>query len=97
MPRSPTKNMFNNLPAFGAVKVTDLQDELDRYLSLDRETVQNVLVWWFERHHIFPLLSRMALDYLSIPGACILYFSNWFLTDITVILLSNFCQRRACF
>jgi hypothetical protein len=26
-------------------------------------------MWWFEKRYLYPQLSRMALDYLSIPGA----------------------------
>jgi hypothetical protein len=66
---SPSKNMFDDLPTLAAPKATDLRDELDRFLSTDPEYVKDVLMWWFERQHIYPRLSRMALDYLSIPGA----------------------------
>jgi hypothetical protein len=61
--------MFDSLPALAVPKCADLRDELDRFLSTDHEYVQDVLMWWFERRHIYPRLSRMALDYLSIPGA----------------------------
>ena len=47
-------------------------DELDRYLSTDPEHVGDVLTWWHERHRAFPQLSRMAFDYLSIPGRCLI-------------------------
>jgi hAT family C-terminal dimerisation region len=60
--------MFDDLPALAALKPSDLRDELDRFLSTDPEYVQDVLSWWFERRHTFPRLSRMARDYLSIPG-----------------------------
>ncbi len=30
-----------------------------------------VLMWWNEQHAMYPRLLRMALDYLSIPGAWI--------------------------
>jgi hypothetical protein len=63
-----TKNIFDRLPAICAPKATDLRDELDRYLSTDPEHTDNVLLWWTERKHSYPCLSRMALDYLSIPG-----------------------------
>lgn len=63
-----TKNIFDSLPAICAPKATDLRDELDRYLSTDPEHTDDVLLWWFERKSVYPCLSRMALDYLSIPG-----------------------------
>ena len=43
-------------------------DEIDCYLATDTEEVGNPLLWWWERRSMYPCLSRMALDYLSIPG-----------------------------
>lgn len=61
-------NPFYNLPSLAPPKPSDLRDELDRYLSTDPESVDNVLLWWHGKRATFPTLSRMALDYLSIPG-----------------------------
>jgi hypothetical protein len=47
---------------------TNTHDELDRYLMADVEKVKDGLMWWNERRTAFPRLSRMACDYLSIPG-----------------------------
>jgi hypothetical protein len=60
--------MFDELPALAAPKASDLRDELERYLSSDPEHVVDVLSWWFERKHMYPALSRMVMDYLTIPG-----------------------------
>jgi len=60
--------MFDALPALAAPRRSDLRSELDRYLSTDVEDVQDALQWWSDRHSAYPCLSRMALDYLSIPG-----------------------------
>jgi hypothetical protein len=73
-----TKNIFDGLPAICAPKATDLRDELDRYLSTDPEHTDDVLLWWVERKHSYPSLSRMALDYLSIPGK-LLYLYYFYL------------------
>ena len=43
-------------------------DELQHYLSTDAEDVKDGLMWWHERHVMFPCLSRMVRDYLAIPG-----------------------------
>jgi hypothetical protein len=69
-PTAPKKesNIFDDLPALAAPRATELRDDLARYLSTDPELVKDVLVWWTERKGMFPCLSRMALDYLSIPG-----------------------------
>jgi hypothetical protein len=66
-----SSNIFDNLPALSAPRIRELRDELDRYLSTDPEHVVDVLVWWTERKSMYPHLSRMALDYLSIPGELI--------------------------
>jgi hypothetical protein len=63
-----SENIFDNLPALSAPRMRELRDELDRYLSTDPEHVVDVLAWWTERKSMYPHLSRMALDYLSIPG-----------------------------
>ena len=59
--------MFDNLPALVTPQEV-VHDELEKYLKGDPEDVQNALVWWFEHKNVYPRLSRMALDYLSIPG-----------------------------
>jgi hypothetical protein len=44
-------------------------DELQEYLAqpLERTRV-NPLRWWWDKRQTWPNLSRMALDYLCIPG-----------------------------
>jgi hypothetical protein len=59
------KNIFDELPDLVS---TNTHDELDRYLMADVEKVKDGLMWWNERRTAFPRLSRMACDYLSIPG-----------------------------
>jgi len=51
------------------------RDEIDRYLATDTEEVDNPLLWWWEHRSMYPCLSRMALDYLSIPGMSV-FFQN---------------------
>src|SRR5713101_5608691 len=38
------------------------------YLSHLVENVKDLLKWWFDNRQTYPNLSRMAEDYLSIPG-----------------------------
>jgi hAT family C-terminal dimerisation region len=61
--------MFDDLPTLTVKK--DLRDELERYLGMETEQVLDALLWWFEHKKVYPRLSRMALDYLSIPGESI--------------------------
>ena len=69
--KSTTKpNMFDTLlkpstPSKG------ICDEVDRYLATDTEEVANPLLWWWECRSMYPCLSRMALNYLSIPGTSV--------------------------
>ncbi|KAK2463722.1 hypothetical protein APHAL10511_004473 [Amanita phalloides] len=60
-------NVFDQLPALAPLKPSDLRSELDQYLSSDIEDVTDALSWWYKRRTTFPWLTRMALDYLSIP------------------------------
>ena len=60
--------MFDDLPALAAPKASTLRDELQRFLNSDPEFVQDVLLWWFEHRHVYLRLSRMAMDYHTIPG-----------------------------
>ena len=58
--------MFNSL--LKPIKHSRFRDEIDRYLAMDTEAVADPLLWWFEHRSMYPALSRMALDYLTIPG-----------------------------
>ena len=66
---SAPANVFDSLPSLSAPRQEELRDELDRYLSTDPEAVEDVLKWWYGNRAMYPSLSRMALDYLTIPGA----------------------------
>ncbi len=61
-------NIFDNLPTLAPPTSSELRDELERYLSSDPEHTTDALKWWYDRRAVYPNLSRMALDYLSIPG-----------------------------
>jgi len=45
-------------------------NELDEYLSQGIEKVRDPIAWWWDHRKVYPRLSAMALDYLSIPGMC---------------------------
>jgi hypothetical protein len=55
---------FFDIPMQGIIE----PHELDDYLSQAIERVRDPIEWWWDHRHIFPNLSKMALDYLSIPG-----------------------------
>lgn len=43
-------------------------DELSNYLASPLEKVQDPIAWWWDDRDVYPTLSKMAFDYLSIPG-----------------------------
>jgi hypothetical protein len=67
---NPSDNIFDALPELSAPSKAALYDELTRYLSEPTERVLDPLLWWIEKKAFYPRLSRMALDYLCIPGKC---------------------------
>jgi hypothetical protein len=64
-------NIFDNMLALTMPKGSKVTDELTLYLSTGTECVNNVLAWWFEKRTVYPMLARMALDYLSIPATSV--------------------------
>jgi hypothetical protein len=62
------RNVFDDLPSISAPIASKLKDELKQYLECPVEDVKDVLLWWIKNRAVYPRLSRMALDYLSIPG-----------------------------
>jgi hypothetical protein len=63
-----TRNIFDAMPSLAPPQRSDLHDELTAYLRSDPELIKDVLGWWYEKREVYPTLSRMARDYLSIPG-----------------------------
>ena len=60
--------MFSNLAALTMPRAPiAIEDEIDVFLALPLELVSDPIAWWWERRDRFPNLSRMAIDYLSIP------------------------------
>ena len=57
---------------------TDEEDfitELDNYLKSPRvKNIKDPLNWWYENRGLYPRLSRMARDFLMIPGKFYFYF-----------------------
>ncbi len=62
------QNIFDQRLTFSVPKAQSPENELTSYLNAIPEPVTNALKWWHERRTIYPCLSRMALDYLSMPG-----------------------------
>ena len=60
----------SSLEDFGNIPMEGIEDlnEIDEYLSLPIEWVSNPMAWWWDHCHIYPCLSSMAFDFLSVPG-----------------------------
>jgi hAT family C-terminal dimerisation region len=58
-------SMFANI-SVGALGATTLS-EVDEYLSRPVENILDPLKWWTDNRRVYPNLSSMALDYLSVP------------------------------
>jgi hypothetical protein len=67
-------NVFDHLPALVQPKTIPSLNELTAYLNADTENVTDVIAWWNGHRKTYPRLSRMALDYLTIPGMCIFIY-----------------------
>jgi len=74
--------MFDSLELFTSMNMDETKkDELDQYLMDDALKVDDPIKWWLTKSSLFPSLSHMALDYLSIPGKSrTIYFSQYFTT-----------------
>ena len=62
------RNVFDNLLSLRTCHENKCHDDLACYLATDPQAVDDVLMWWHEHSAMYPHLSRMALDYLTVPG-----------------------------
>jgi hypothetical protein len=75
-------------------QVTSRTSELDEYLCKPVDNVKDPLKWWVAHHHIYPNLSHMALDYLSIPGKYLFLLVSCPITNCIADSYNNCCQMR---
>jgi hypothetical protein len=61
---------FLDIPMDGLKEI----NELDNYLSQAIEKVTDPIKWWWDHRKVFPKLSAMAFDFLSVPGMLHLMF-----------------------
>jgi hypothetical protein len=65
-------NIFDALPTLSGPLKVALADELTHYLAAPVERTRDPLQWWIEKQKLYLCLSRMARDYLCIPGMFVL-------------------------
>ena len=70
-PGATLQNVFEALDDEGPMK-GPADNELQHYLDTPIEKPANPIQWWKDRRDMYPNLSRMAIDFLCIPGT---YFS----------------------
>ena len=65
-----------------------MQDEITLYLSTSTgtEDVSDGIRWWCRKKEIYPQLSRMAIDYLTIPG---MYLVNVLILILLILLVTQ--------
>ena len=53
-----------------------MDDELELYLDMRVEkNVKDPIQWWVEKQKLYPCLSCMVLDFLTIPGTLFRYIT----------------------
>lgn len=74
----PTADDMDATIDFSDIPMDGLKDtnELDDYLSQGIEKVSNPIKWWWDHRKVYPKLSAMAFDYLSVPG--MLFYKCYF-------------------
>ena len=65
-------NVFDELPELALT--SEEGSELDRYLATPIENPDDVLKWWYDQRTLYPQLSHMVHDYLSIPSVLLFPF-----------------------
>ena len=73
-----SNNVFDSLPCLTKPKPKLMHHELNAYLATDIEDIMDVLEWWIENCAMFLRLSRMAIDYLGIPGKSSIHSVLWY-------------------
>lgn len=68
-PRSRFKLFLRSSPTVQSDNGEPITNELTRYLAIPVESSpNNPLAWWNAHHEDFPVLSKLAYDYLSCPA-----------------------------
>ena len=66
-------NQFDYLPSLKTRAAASTRDELDSYLATGPVSVDDPIAWWRDHEDLYPRLSRMAIDYLTIPGTSLVH------------------------
>ena len=84
------RNIFDDLPSLSVPAASKLKNELQKYLdSPVLDDVKDAFSWWVANRLTYPRLSRMALDYFSIPGMCYILLLIQFIVPVLIFLLAT--------
>lgn len=75
------------------LRVSEKGNEIERYLAVPIEDTNDPLVWWADHRALYPRLSHMALDYLSIPGKFVLSSAFDPCTNLSLLATSVNVER----
>ena len=79
-----TRTDFLDIPMDGLKDINELND----YLSQAIEKVTDPIKWWWDHRKVFPKLSAMAFDFLSVPGMFLICLG----VDISIDYYYKQCQ-----
>ena len=67
MPLLATSFLFEEDYYSSKAETVEANDKVERYLSKAIEVTDTLILWWKSYEEEYPQLSRITLDYLSIP------------------------------
>ena len=89
--------VFDNLLSLVSLKSTAIVDKITLYLMVPLENVKDTIKWWWEKHNVYPWLSRMALNYLTIPGMqCLACMFNLLMKSTATSIDVEWLFSRGC-
>ena len=66
--KTPEDSVFKQWVKNRTAKTTVMGSELERYLRLEPQEIEDPIEWWMARQGQFPMVSQLALDILAIPA-----------------------------
>ncbi|EXX61653.1 hypothetical protein RirG_169170 [Rhizophagus irregularis DAOM 197198w] len=89
------RNLRNNTVTLNSLENTNssasrtLDNEMERYLAIPLEDQVDPLLWWQVRQEEFPILSRIAQDYLCIQATSVASEQAFSVAGLTISPLRN--------
>ncbi|KAI5822048.1 hATC-domain-containing protein [Schizophyllum commune Tattone D] len=68
---SPSHRVICSTTSLAPLQRSDRRDELERYLRAPIEDADDPIQWWNDRRALYPRLSQIAIDFLTIPSTSV--------------------------